>query len=111
MTWCMGSAIMLGSPFFRGNVSVGAREVRSGWQGLYGRPRPVPCAHLWGNAITPPPPGDHKGLCWRMLQKVQYGRATARDRPYYTRVNRLVRLVYSRGGACPRPGTVALRAA
>src|SRR5713101_5784284 len=26
-----------------------------------GSPRPVPCAHLWGNAITPPPPGDHKG--------------------------------------------------
>jgi len=35
--------------------------VESGWEGLYGRPRPVPCAHLRGNAITPPPPGDHKG--------------------------------------------------
>src|SRR5260370_23188591 len=41
--------------------SVGAREVRSGGEGLYGRPRPVPCAHLWGNALTPPAPGDHKG--------------------------------------------------
>jgi len=26
--------------------------------GLDGRPRLVPCAHLWGNAITPPAPGD-----------------------------------------------------
>src|SRR5258707_15334929 len=25
------------------------------------RGRPVPCAHLWGNALTPPAPGDHKG--------------------------------------------------
>src|SRR6266851_9209553 len=41
--------------------SVGARVVRSGGEGLYGRPRPGPCAHLLGNAITPPPPGDHKG--------------------------------------------------
>jgi len=41
--------------------SVGARVVEWGREGLYGRPRPVPCAHLWGNAITPPPPGDHKG--------------------------------------------------
>src|SRR5258708_16510456 len=36
-----------------------------GWvdvgESLYGRPRPVPCAHLWGNAIIPPAPGDHKG--------------------------------------------------
>jgi hypothetical protein len=31
------------------------------WEGLYGRPRPVPCAYLWGDAITPPAPGDHKG--------------------------------------------------
>ena len=30
--------------------------------GLYGRPRPVPCAPMWRNALTPPPPGDHKGL-------------------------------------------------
>ncbi|HLQ27830.1 MAG TPA: hypothetical protein VK140_01170 [Ktedonobacteraceae bacterium] len=36
--------------------------MRSGGEGLYGRPRPVPCAHLWGNALTPPPPGDHQGL-------------------------------------------------
>src|SRR5260221_3187944 len=43
------------------STSVGARVVRSGGEGLYGRPRPVPCAHLWGNAITPPPPGDHQG--------------------------------------------------
>ncbi len=43
------------------STSVGARVVRSGGEGLYGRPRPVPCAHLLGNAITPPPPGDHKG--------------------------------------------------
>jgi len=34
--------------------SVGAREVRRGGEGLYGRPRPVPCAHLWRNALTPP---------------------------------------------------------
>jgi hypothetical protein len=44
------------------STSVGAREVESGWEGLYGRPRPVPLAHLWGNVLTPPPPGDHKGL-------------------------------------------------
>ena len=43
------------------STSVGARVVEWGREGLYGRPRPVPCAHLWGNAITPPPPGDHKG--------------------------------------------------
>src|SRR5713226_6694603 len=43
------------------STSVGARVVRSGGEGPYGRPRPVPCAHLLGNAITPPPPGDHKG--------------------------------------------------
>src|SRR5713101_4897497 len=41
--------------------SVGAREVRSGGEGLDGRPRPGPCAHLWRNALTPPAPGDHKG--------------------------------------------------
>src|SRR6266478_8429123 len=34
--------------------SVGAREVRSGGEGLDGRPRPGPCAHLWRNALTPP---------------------------------------------------------
>src|SRR5713101_4760670 len=49
--------------------SVGARVVE--WegqerygvslQGLDGRPRPGPCAHLWRNALTPPAPGDHKG--------------------------------------------------
>src|SRR5258708_36372120 len=39
--------------------SVGARVVRSGGEGLYGRPRPVPRAHLWGNALTPPP-GHHR---------------------------------------------------
>ncbi len=32
-----------------------------GREGLYGRPRPGPCAQLWGNALTPPAPGDHKG--------------------------------------------------
>src|SRR5258707_15149099 len=32
------------------STSVGAREVGSGGEGLYGRPRPVPSAHLWGNA-------------------------------------------------------------
>ena len=32
------------------------------WEGLYGRPRPVLFAHLWGDAITPPAPGGHKGL-------------------------------------------------
>src|SRR5713101_8607663 len=42
--------------------SVGAREVRSGGEGLDGRPRPGPCAHLWRNALTPPAPGDHQGL-------------------------------------------------
>src|SRR5216683_1374393 len=36
--------------------SVGARAGRGGGEGLYGRPRPVPCTHLWGNAITLPPP-------------------------------------------------------
>src|SRR5260370_9099431 len=41
---------------------VGARVVRSGGEGLYGRPRPVPCAYICGNALTPPPPGDHQGL-------------------------------------------------
>ncbi len=41
--------------------SVGAREVGSGGEGLDGRPRPVPRAHLWGNALTPPAPGDHQG--------------------------------------------------
>src|SRR5258708_13455550 len=40
--------------------SVGARVVEWGREGLYGRPRPVPCAHLWGSALTPPPPDDHK---------------------------------------------------
>ncbi len=35
------------------STSVGAREVGSGGEGLYGRPRPVPLAHLWGNALTP----------------------------------------------------------
>ncbi len=44
-------------------------------------------------------------LCWRMTHGVQYSRATARDRPYHTRRARLPRLVYGRGGACPRPGT------
>ena len=43
------------------STSVGARVVEWGREGLYGRPRPVPCAHLWRNALTPPPPGDHKG--------------------------------------------------
>src|SRR6266478_536922 len=43
------------------STSVGARVVRSGGEGLYGRPRPVPFAHRWRDAITPPPPGDHKG--------------------------------------------------
>src|SRR5258708_39488905 len=42
--------------------SVGAREVRSGGEGLYGRPRPVPSVRMRGNALTPPAPGDHKGL-------------------------------------------------
>src|SRR6266849_2299281 len=41
--------------------SVGARAGRGGGEGLYGRPRPVPCAHLWSNALTPPAPGDHQG--------------------------------------------------
>ena len=41
--------------------SVGARVVEWGREGLYGRPRPVPCAHLWGDALTPPAPGDHQG--------------------------------------------------
>src|SRR5216683_8091599 len=39
--------------------------------------------------------------CGGMLQNVDCGRATARDRPYYRRMNRLARPVYSRGGACP----------
>ncbi len=42
------------------STSVGARVVEWGREGLYGRPRPVPCAHLGGNAITLPP-GDHQG--------------------------------------------------
>src|SRR5258708_13324148 len=40
--------------------SVGARAERGGGEGLYGRPRPVPCAPMWRNAITPPAPGDHQ---------------------------------------------------
>ncbi len=53
---------MQGAPCLRGNpLPVGARAVKGGWEGLYGRPRPVRCAHLWGNALTPPAPGDHKG--------------------------------------------------
>jgi len=36
--------------------SVGARAGWGGGVDLYGRPRPVPCTHLWGNAITLPPP-------------------------------------------------------
>jgi hypothetical protein len=40
-------------PSLRGDVSVGAREAEWGREGLDGRPRPVPCAHLWGNAIPP----------------------------------------------------------
>src|SRR5712692_2730712 len=43
------------------STSVGARVVEWGREGLDGRPRPVPYAHLWGNALTPPAPGDHKG--------------------------------------------------
>src|SRR6266446_2307529 len=43
------------------STSVGAREVGSGGEGLYGRPRPVPLAHPWGNALPPPAPGDHQG--------------------------------------------------
>src|SRR5260221_12886916 len=35
------------------STSVGARAVERGREGLDGRPRPVPCAHLWENAITP----------------------------------------------------------
>src|SRR5712692_2538751 len=50
------------------STSVGAREVRSGGEGLDGRPRPVPCADMQGNALTPPPPGDLE------------------DRPYISRV-------------------------
>src|SRR5258707_1662612 len=42
-------------------LPVGARVVEWGREGLYGRPRPVPCTPLWGNALTPPAPGDHKG--------------------------------------------------
>ena len=38
------------------STSVGARVVEWGREGLDGRPRPVPCAHLLGNAITPSPP-------------------------------------------------------
>src|SRR6266705_3181120 len=33
-----------------------------GWEGLYGRPRPVHLASMLGrNTITPHPAGDHKG--------------------------------------------------
>src|SRR5713226_9864761 len=42
--------------------SVGARAGWGGGEGLYGRTRPVPCAHLWEKALTPPAPGNHKGL-------------------------------------------------
>ena len=43
-----------------GGVGKGKKDTgyHSCLQGLDGRPRPVPCAHLWGNAITPPAPGD-----------------------------------------------------
>jgi len=32
-----------------------------GWEGLYGRPRPLPLAHTLGEHDHPPPTGDHKG--------------------------------------------------
>ena len=59
--WACGRPIGINSTE-SSSTSVGAREVGSGGEGLYGRPRPVPLAHLWGNALTPPAPGDHKGL-------------------------------------------------
>src|SRR5258708_453111 len=43
------------------STSVGARVVEWGREGLDGRPRPVPCAHLSENALPPPPAGDHQG--------------------------------------------------
>src|SRR5436309_11876876 len=52
---------------------------------------------------TKPPPRRHhkiptlERLCWRKIQKVQCSRATARDRPYYKRMERLAKHVYSRG--------------
>src|SRR5260221_10171158 len=56
--WRVSTSLPTLAIFVQSN-SVGARVVESGWEGLYGRPRPVPCAHLWGNAITPSPPGHH----------------------------------------------------
>ena len=37
------------------STSVGARAVRSGREGLYGRPRPVDLASMSGNTIVPHP--------------------------------------------------------
>src|SRR5260370_40650547 len=34
-------------------VSGGARAVEGGWEGLDGRPRPVPCAPMWGTRSHP----------------------------------------------------------
>ena len=56
--------------------------MRSGGEGLYGRPRPVPRAHLWRNALTPPPPAPSRsaGECEHYAMMPVH-RATARDRP------------------------------
>src|SRR5207248_8331111 len=44
-----------------GGQSVGARVVRSGWEGLHGRPRPVSLAHILGEHDRLPSTGDHEG--------------------------------------------------
>src|SRR6266446_7698384 len=44
------------------SLSVGARVVRSGGEGLYGRPRPGPCAHLRGRRAHPHPRATIKAL-------------------------------------------------
>src|SRR5260370_8220010 len=42
--------------------SVGAREVRSGGEGLLRPPPPFPLSHLWRNPLTTPPPAHPKHL-------------------------------------------------
>src|SRR5205807_8002813 len=43
------------------STSVGARAMGSGGEGLHGRPRPVPLAHILGKHDSTPPTGDHEG--------------------------------------------------
>ena len=68
-------------------------------------PGAAPLAGVWGcppKLLSPSPPQDFAG---ERHKKCNAARATARERPYNTRKARLKRLVYCRGGACPRPRT------